>query len=211
VLFEYLDNAVCKKILNIFRNQNGNNDAVFVFSLPVSKIPKLDQDIQNVLRSTPINLGLFEKNEAFDLITQLVKEHLVFTPQAMFHIYHRCGGFPNLLQAFCYQLIDFNNRTTRSSEINFEIVNQFERTNRVSFSDLISVFIQSLEDDQLKFLKILKRNGNRLDLQDIDSQIIKFDQFDNIEKVIQHLLRKKIIELNNNQYICVSEILIENV
>jgi hypothetical protein len=211
VLFDNIDIGNSKKILNICRNQKSTINSIFVFSLPISKILKADLDIQNVLRSNSIKLVLLDKPESLSLISNPVKNHILFTPQALNYIFRRCGGFPNLLQAYCYLLIDYNNVATKSSEINFEIVNQFERSNRVSFPDLISVFIQSLEEDQRQFLQVLRANDNKLDLQDLSSQLIKNDFLDDAEKVIRQLLQKKIIEINNNQYFCVSEILIENV
>ncbi|NQU85715.1 MAG: hypothetical protein HQ541_08145 [Mariniphaga sp.] len=212
VVLKKLGNENSIKLLQYIRDYKIKNQPVFILSIPTDIYKILDIEIQNILFSgLPVTLNPFDKISVIKLITNPVKNFIQYTPQSFLHIYRQCGGFPNLLQTYCFLLVNYNNRILNSAEIDFEDLAKFEGDNISRISNQISVLIESLPQNHKKILQILKLNNNKINQVEIITEIAKYYIIDNLQYELIYLISMNILEIVNNQYICTSKFILDQI
>jgi hypothetical protein len=200
------------KFLRCVRDYEIDNKPVFIFSIPNDFIAKLDLEIHNILFSgLPINLTALDKKSTIDLIIKPLQDNIVFTPQSYLHIYRKCGGFPNLLQIYCFSMINFNQEESKSSEINYDIITKYENTSTVNMGEQAIIILKSLSENQRKILWVLKQNENRIRREEIELEILKYFKILEVHDVLNQMNSDNVLDIVNNNYICTSQILIDQI
>lgn len=200
------------KFIHSVRNIQKGFKPVFIFTFPRYTTKKLSTELKFLFNSEKVySLNIFNLNDSYKLITEPLKNNVVFTPAAIDLIYSYTGGFPIYIQSLCSELV-FNINKTKQSLITTDFIEKLISESPEDFASLMNPYLGTISNEKLQILISLKNNNNRIEINQAEREILtSTNSFFNVNEVIDKLKELNIVDFEENYLHCTSKFLLSEI